>query len=172
MIITEEWKIIESFPRYAISNLGRVKRISAFGGATVGRILKPSFIGKGYLSVMFYERTAEKLTQKRKYVHRLVAEFFINKKNEIQNQVNHKDGNKENNRIDNLEWASCSENHLHAFRIGLRKPYRHSKLCADDVIEIRNTIKSHGYRIKLSKKFKVSKDTISSIVDRRRWKHI
>lgn len=52
------------------------------------------------------------------YVHRLVAEAFTDARDET---VNHKDGNKLNNRFSNLEWVSYSENNSHAFRIGLKK---------------------------------------------------
>lgn len=58
------------------------------------------------------------------YVHRLVAETYIeNPEPEVRTQVNHKDGNKKNNTISNLEWVSPSENNLHAFSSGLKHSY-------------------------------------------------
>lgn len=59
-------------------------------------------------------------THKNYKVHRLVAETFIlNQKNKP--EVNHKDGNKSNNNISNLEWCTSSENQIHAFKTGLQK---------------------------------------------------
>ena len=70
-----------------------------------GKSLKPFNVGAGYLAVMF------ELNGKKHYVHRLVAEVFLNKIDGL--EVNHKDGNKHNNCVDNLEWVTKSENMLH-----------------------------------------------------------
>ena len=75
--------------------------------------------GHGYLSVSLFNGR-----EKRFYIHRLVAEMFIqnNKKYE---EVNHIDGNKKNNKVENLEWCTSKENKQHAHRLGL---YKHKPL--------------------------------------------
>ena len=82
------------------------------------RILKPNVNYKGYLVVYpsFKTKKGYKTTA---LVHRLVAEAFIpNPENKP--QVNHKDGNKTNNSVDNLEWVTNEENHLHSIENNLR----------------------------------------------------
>lgn len=124
--MTEEiWKDIKDFEGiYQISNLGRIKRLAKriYNEGLIGkkyfdskeRILKPSTISKGYKGITL---TKDKKRYSKK-VHRLVAETFIpNPENKP--QVNHIDCNKENNRIDNLEWCTNSENQIHAFKNGL-----------------------------------------------------
>lgn len=69
----------------------------------------------GYERVMLYKNQKKYYKQ----VHRLVAENFIPNPNNLP-QVNHKDGNKLNNNVNNLEWVSCSENINHAYDTGLR----------------------------------------------------
>lgn len=76
-----------------------------------------------------------------KRVHRLVAELFVDGKTETRNEVNHIDGNKENNHYTNLEWVTRSEQISHAYRLGLKSNHGeknpNAKLTMPDVIEIR-----------------------------------
>lgn len=110
MIFIEVWKDIEGYEGYyKISNFGNVKNIKT------NYIIKLSDIN----SVGYYRVTLYKPIKKRFFVHRLVAYHFCDgySKNLI---VNHKDGNKQNNNANNLEWVIRSENDLHAFNNGLR----------------------------------------------------
>lgn len=115
----EVWKEVEGFEgAYQVSNLGRVKsvnRLNARGFNIKGKMLNPLGPENGYKSVMLYSGSRE--SGKHHYVHRLVAEAFIEPyKGET---VNHIDGNKTNNRVENLEWATRSENTKHAYKTGL-----------------------------------------------------
>ena len=104
----EIWKDIVGFNGYEVSNLGRVRSFHKGG-----RILSPGLVS-GYLQVNLY--CGGKRNQM--YVHRLVAETFIPNP-ESKSEVNHIDGNKSNNRVENLEWATPSENAQHAHDTGL-----------------------------------------------------
>lgn len=101
--IEEIWKEIKEAPKYMISNFGRVKSIQH----TKERILKLNKKKTGYLEVGLMVET-----NYRKWflVHRLVMETFSPIENSNNFEVNHKDENKENNRIDNLEWVTSKEN--------------------------------------------------------------
>lgn len=123
----EIWKDIKGFEkRYQVSNLGRIKSLSKFinnnpnydsiGYYSKEKILKPFYNAKGYQLVKLYKNN-EKYTKK---VHRLVAEAFIpNYENKL--QVNHIDGNKQNNKIENLEWCTNQENQKHSWKYNLHK---------------------------------------------------
>jgi hypothetical protein len=107
----EEWRIIESNPNYEVSNTGRVRRI--------GRDKDHSMTAnkRGYLKTDLYSNSIRSVVR----VHRLVAETFIpNPDNKP--EVNHKDGNKLNNSVENLEWVTKKENCQHAWETGLAKP--------------------------------------------------
>ena len=70
---------------------------------------------------------------KKKYIHRLMAELFIDNPNELP-EVNHKDGNKHNNAISNLEWVSKSENSIHAYVTGLNTTVKVQQLSLEDEV--------------------------------------
>lgn len=106
------WKDIQEYENeYSISNTGIVK------GKKYNRELKPFTNKDGYQRVTLCKEGKTKNF----YLHRIVAQHF---KDNFSNkpQVNHIDGDKLNNTAINLEWVTCSENHLHAFATGLKVP--------------------------------------------------
>lgn len=112
---TEQWKPIEGYEHYyEISTFGRVKSLRYAKTNNPG-ILKQSLIKAGYLRVELIRRG------NRKFVHRLVAQAFINNpKNKP--QVNHKLGKTKDNRVTELEWATYSEQQLHSINVLGHKP--------------------------------------------------
>lgn len=179
----EIWKPVIGYEGlYEVSNFGRVKsldRVQVRSNGKVicehhikGQILKPAMTGKlprRYPTVC--------ICGKGHKVHRLVAEAFIPNPNNLP-QVNHIDGNKENNRIDNLEWCDNRHNVLHAIETGLfpcGEQSSSSKLTASQVLEIRTICKKGDseFGIKpLARKYGVAPRTIASIIEERKWKHI
>lgn len=114
----EIWKDIEGYNnKYQISNYGRVK--SLYNNHLEKRevILKPRKSNNGYLYINLYKNSKCKT----KRIHRLVAEAFLYNKNKLE-QVNHIDGNKLNNNVNNLEWISASDNCKHAYINSLSDP--------------------------------------------------
>ena len=174
----EKWKIIEEFPRYLISNKGRIKILSTLED-------KKLFVkDDGYVATTLGDGK-----QSYKYVHRLVAEAFIKNKHD-KPQVNHINGIKGDNRAENLEWVTPAENIRHAIDTGLLKYKKKeesiksskypkgedvngSKLNAEKVIEIRVLWESGDYKkVQLAKMFNVNESTIRDVITRRQWKHI
>ena len=112
--MTEKWKDIQGFEgRYQISTHGNVKSLN-FKGTGIPGILKPIIASNGYYTVIFYNHSHAK----RLYVHRLVAQAFLKNPDDWK-EVNHKDGEKSNNGVRNLEWCTSQYNHLHAIKTGL-----------------------------------------------------
>lgn len=105
------WSKIKGFPNYSVSDDGKVRN---------DRRGKPKALNKrpdGYLGVDLYgngHRTTAK-------VHRLVGDAFLPNPDGLP-QINHKDGNKYNNSVDNLEWVSAEDNMKHAVKNGLWHP--------------------------------------------------
>ena len=110
----EEWRDVVGYEgRYQISSMGRVKSLArTFIGKGGGehlvkeRVLKPCDNGRGYLYIGLSDGTGE---HKRHYIHRLVGEAFLPRA-EGKDAINHKDEDKTNNNVWNLEWVSDKEN--------------------------------------------------------------
>ena len=103
----EEWRAVKGYEGiYQISSLGRIRNF-------YGRILKPETARNGYKRITLWDR-------KKYQIHRLVAIAFIPNP-ENKETVNHKNGVKTDNRVENLEWNTWSENSKHAYAIGLKK---------------------------------------------------
>lgn len=108
-MIKEVWKSVPSYEdKYEISNSGYVRNYKT------KKLLAFTKSNRGYLRVCLCNGGISKKMS----VHRIVAEVFLDNPNQYP-QVNHKDGNKENNLVDNLEWCTCKENIMHAIRNGL-----------------------------------------------------
>lgn len=100
----EEWRIIKGFSNYEVSNTGFVRNANTY------YILKNRITKNGYCQVSLKDDITGKF--KNQYIHRLVALAFIeNPEDKV--YVNHKDGNKTNNNISNLEWSTPGENQHH-----------------------------------------------------------
>jgi hypothetical protein len=173
----EIWKDINGFEGiYQVSNLGRVKSVKrtcnrSFGhGRAVPEKMLSAVKRNKYLAVTLWMLNSKSMHS----VHRLVAAAFLpNPENKA--TVNHIDGNKMNNHVENLEWATHSENSIHAFDNGLRakgEGHPNSKLTKSEVIEIRTLLASGQSQQAIATKFNVSKSCIKGIKQLKNWSHL
>lgn len=175
--MNENWLDIEDYKGiYMISDHGNVKSLQKIvrGSLRKERLLKPKKHRDGYFAVVLQNNKK----RKNYFVHRLVAIAFC--KNNLQKpDVNHIDGNKENNFYQNLEWVTSKENSIHAVNLGLcphsvGENHIKSKLKNKDILEIRklwdgtNPYNQDNFSIK----YKISKSNIAKILKRETWKHI
>lgn len=143
---------IKHYDGYFISNFGNIfhfnKKLCSVQGL------------KGYFKV--------RIKDKLHLVHRLVALAFIPNINNLP-QVNHKNGHKWDNHVDNLEWSTFKQNMEHASKMGLMK----TKLTKDEVLAIR---KEHSEQIhtytEIKNRYNICDSTLYSIISRKTWKHI
>lgn len=149
----ELWLQIKNYEGlYEVSNTGYVRSIRK------NRLIECCLSTKGYRRVCLCKGDARNF----KSVHRLVAEAFIPNPDNLP-QVNHKDGNKFNNNVENLEWCNNSQNQKHAYDNGLKK----KKLSKSDVEFIRKSYvprdREFGTR-GLARKFNVAQSSIRQVL--------
>lgn len=111
----EEWRVIERYPKYEVSNYGRIRNIKT------GRILQQAFNPNGYLMLTLYRGDGSVGRSVR--VHRIVGEAFCENPYDCsvdELDINHDDGDKTNNHVYNLYWTTRKENIQHAFDTGLK----------------------------------------------------
>lgn len=111
-------------------------------------------------------------SQKSYFRHRLVMICFNKVENYQDLQVNHIDGNKQNNNLENLEWCTNQENRIHAVKLGLAASLKGeenpaSKLLESQVLDIINDLLNHVPYSQICKKYNCSKSTISAIKNKR-----
>ena len=176
----EVWKDIDGYiGLYQISNKGNARSLDHYTMGKDGRKYRIKGVGLsnirnscGYNIVTLYTN-AKPNTQR---VHRLVAKMFIPNP-EKKSEVNHKNGIRNDNRIENLEWVTRQENMDHAVRTKLidTKGSKNisAKLTEYLVLEIRDLYKYTGYTQKeIGKLYGVCQASIKDIVNRNKWKHI
>jgi hypothetical protein len=172
----EIWKDVPGYEKYyQVSNLGNVKSYDRFcegrngSGKQTGRVLKHQKSYKGYLRVGL-------VVDKKTFntgIHRLVALAFIpNPENKP--QVNHKNGIKTDNTVENLEWCTNKENQIHAVKNNLHKPnygekHHMSKLTNKQVLEIRNLHKKGVKNVELAKKYNITQTAMSNILRKKTY---
>jgi hypothetical protein len=160
----EEWKRVIGYSTYyEVSDRGNVRRVVVSNFVKVVRPLQPYKEKIGYLRVDIHKKSWR--------VHVLVAKEFIANPESLRD-INHKDGNKKNNILSNLERVSHRDNIKHAVSLGLHSFSNgelniRAKLSKSQVLEIRRTYQRNSPQ--LAKKFGVSKNQIMQIVKRRQW---
>ncbi|WBK39941.1 HNH endonuclease [PinkBerry-associated phage LS06-2018-MD08] len=171
----EIWKDIKGYEGYyQISNLGRVKSLERKCKTNNSyrikkeKILKGGFTTKRYKHVTLLKNKITKTYQ----IHRLVAIAFI--ENLLNKEtVNHKNGIKDDNRVENLEWMTYSENIKHAFDTGLKslkgENHNQTKLKNEDIYYIRKSKKTIK---ELCDIYNLSRKALENIINRKSWKHI
>ena len=163
----EIWKPVPSFPGYEASNFGKIRNEKS------KRNLKSSLKKTGYLAISL-QKEGYGNSGKSESAHRIVTSAFLGECPKGF-QVNHKDGNKVNNTIENLEYLSASENAFHAVRLGLRasgSKHWKSKLDEFDILIIRDLHIAGFTHVKIAKIFNVTPTSICRIIRGRSWKHV
>lgn len=137
----------------------------------VNRFLKPALSKRGYWFIAVGSKP-----RKYFFIHRLIAIHFIPGESKIKREVNHRDGNKLNNSIKNLEWVSSQENNRHAVAMGLIDNFGenspNAKLKNHQVLKIKQLLSDGVKGRDIAKKFNVSDNYISLIKCGLSWKHI
>lgn len=173
-----EWKECVGWPEYEVSTNGQVRRVATNRGASVGHILSPVKGSHGYPAVML---SRPELRDQKVLVHRLMAEAFIGPLGEAHKglEVNHKNGVKDDNRIENLECVTHRENCKHAYASGLNDVANHrgercgaAKLTEKQVMEMRSRMDAGEKGTKIAKEFGVGTSTVYGIKNRKYWRHV
>lgn len=160
----KEFKVIDGFEDYAVNRLGDVLSTKKYGGNY--RILKQNKdrkYGYKYVTLM---KDKKAVTKK---IHRLVAEAFIPKP-DGKKIINHKDGNKSNNRCDNLEWVTHSENTNHSYANGLQpvgENHAQAKFSDAEISKVFELRKQGLTQVEIGKSLGMSQSHVSAVLRKR-----
>lgn len=166
------WKQITGFPDYEVSNTGLVRRSTPTHYSKSPRLISPSVNQSGYKLAWLYLSGKKYMRQ----VHRLVLQEFYGPSDL---DVNHKDGNKQNNNLANLEYVTKSQNCLHReHELGKKMPHHKgedspvAKLTEADVHAIRSMRSSGSTYRHISVQFGISVAQAHRITHGVRWGHV
>jgi hypothetical protein len=174
MMAEEQWRAVED-GYYEVSDRGRVRRAVAAQGTSPGRVLSNKGVNGFYPSIAIHKDGA---CCGRRRIHDLVALAFIGPK-EPGMEVNHKNGDKTDNTLENLEYVTRKENAVHAYANGLtrlpdsrgsRNP--NARLSEKDIPAIRRRVANGETYASVAQDYGVSADSVGSIVRRAGWRHV
>lgn len=157
----EIWRDIDNYYIfYEISNFGNVRN------KQTKYVLKQQLNSSGYLGVTLSHYRVKRL------VHRLVGQAFIpNPENKP--QINHKDSNKTNNKVENLKWLTAKENSLHSLKYGLGRDClrknKYGRLNKNQILEILEYSKKGKKQQEIADIFKINHSMVSQILSGKRW---
>ena len=161
------WKRIKGFDEYRISSIGDVYSLKS------NKVLRQQLSHNGYLRVCLYDKNYKQHTE---IAHRLVGFNFLKSING-KNQINHKNGIKTDNNVENLEWVTSKENITHSWKNGLAKSLKGekhplNKLTDIEVLEIRKENNKGVKQRDLARRFNVGFQNIHLICRGKTWKHL
>lgn len=186
-----KWIDVKGNPNYEVSDTGLVR------SKITDKVLKPFVTRKGYerLGLYYYNGKIDRLEPdnrgrirktgkrygnpgeyKRKLVHQLVLSSFT-RRPKWATMVNHKDGDKRNNMLDNLEWSNNRKNIIHAYKNGLMgkrsgENSGNNKLSKQEVLDIREKCTQGMSDLQIGREYGVTAANIYRIRNRLTWKHI
>lgn len=168
-IVCEEWRQVPNHPDYEVSNRGGIR---SWKNNRWGRRAEPRYLSlrpdhHGYVTVNL-EETYYKL-------HRLVLTVFVGPPPEGRVEGAHRNGNKTDNRVENLYWATPKQNGEDNARLGVSKGERHggAVLNEDSVRCIRALAEGGGFsQTQIARAFNTQQSTVSQIVHRKAWAHV
>lgn len=168
---TEIWKPIEELNgRYEVSNLGRIRSVDRIIYDAIGRkrkwkgsIIAASYCSNGYTKFC----PSYKGKAPNQMIHRIVGKAFLpNPKGKP--TINHKNGKRDDNRVDNLEWATYSENHIDKYQ----RSGKGHKLTIENIISIRGLLAANVNPKIIANQFNVKYGTIYRIKNKKSWHHV
>ena len=147
------WKIVKSNTNYEISDKGDVKSLRK------NKILTPKKNHDGYLRIQLWDHGKCRFVS----IHRLVAEAFLENPNNLP-FVNHKNGIKNDNRVENLEWVTQKENIGHSWKTGLSKSQLNNKATSKAIIQLDfdgNVVKIYPSTMEIERNLGIAHSNIS-----------
>lgn len=169
--MTEEWRVVPSYPSYEVSNAGHVRRIGAYRSTKVGRWLQPRPMKSGHVHVRLSQDG--KITDTG--VHRIMCEAFHGPAPSPKHLAAHRNGKPADNRPDNVRWATYQQNMDDRYEhgditYGERNGF--AKLTNEDVGLIRSHLAFGERAPVVARLWQISAEHVSRIGSRKAWPHL